>query len=91
MSFDFIKNKVLVPSGKCPSLLKSNSLEDVKDWIKEINRFKRPDEEYQVSVYRYWAYREFTEEPYNLEEILENISIATNSRETIYSLAKNLG
>jgi len=87
--FEFTKSRVLVPSGKCPAILKSESKEDIIEWIKEIQRFKKPDEIYEVSVYRYWAHRIFSDDRELLEKVLENIAAVTNSRETLYSLMKD--
>tara|TARA_B100001094_G_scaffold327588_1_gene386138 strand:+ start:1603 stop:1899 length:297 start_codon:yes stop_codon:yes gene_type:complete len=84
--FEFTKTKVLVPAGKCPVELKSESLEDVEDWIEGLSKFKKSNEIYEVSVYRYWATREFINDSDLLETALENISIATGSGETLYSL-----
>lgn len=88
MSFDFIKARVLIPAGKCPANLTSESLEDITSWIEEVDKFKKPDEIYEASVYRYWVRKVFLGQPELLEIALENISIATGSRETLYSLMK---
>ena len=88
-NFDFVKSRVLIPSGKCPALLKGETVEDVAEWIKEIQKYKRTNEIYEVSVYRYWAYRLYSDHPSLLKEVLENISIVMNSTEDLYSLMKN--
>ena len=90
MSFNVIKTKVLVLSGKCPAILAGGSYEDVKEWITAIDRFKKPDEDYQVSVYRYWARQQLRDDQELLEAALRSIAVVKNSGDTIYSLATKL-
>jgi len=87
MSFDVMRRKVLVLSGKCPAILTDSSIEHVEEWMNTIDRFKKPDDDYQVSVYRYWARQQFFAQPEILEEVLNNISIIKGSNETMYSLS----
>jgi len=87
--FEFTKSRVLVPAGKCPAILKSESREDVAEWIKEIQRFKKPNEIFEVSVYRYWAHRIYSDDRELLNKVLDNIATVTNSKETLYSLMKD--
>ncbi|MBG17469.1 MAG: hypothetical protein CMB77_03875 [Euryarchaeota archaeon] len=87
MSFNAIRTKVLVLAGKCPAILKSSSYEDVEEWINTINRFKKPNEDYQASVYRYWARQQLYDNKEQLEDTLETISRVCNTNDTIFSLA----
>ncbi len=88
MSFNVMRRKVLVLSGKCPAVLTDSSIEHVEEWMNTIDRFKRPDDDYQVSVYRYWARQQLFDQPEILKEVLNNISLITNSNDTMYSLCK---
>ena len=87
MSFNVMRRKVLVLSGKCPAVLTDSSIEHVEEWMNTIDRFKKPDDDYQVSVYRYWARQQLFDQPTVLKEVLENISTIKNSNETVYSLS----
>ncbi len=87
MSFNTIRTKVLILAGKCPAILKSSSREDVEEWIDIINRFKKPNEDYQVSVYRYWARQQFYDDQKTLRDTLKIISEICNTNNTIFSLA----
>lgn len=82
-----IMTNVLIRAGKCPAVLKSSSYEDVKEWIDIIDSYKKPDEDYQVSVYRYWARQQLRTDQDELEETLRMISEICNSNDTFFSLA----
>ena len=83
-----VRIRVLVVAGKCPAILKSSSYEDIEEWVAAIERTKSPNEEYQVSVYRYWARRQHFDEPLLLAKILKNLALVMNSNDTICSLAE---
>ena len=81
---DSWKKKVLIVAGKCPVELTGSSLEEVEAWILSLEKRKKESEEYQPTVYRYWARIFFSHDERKLRQINKNIATVTGKSTTMY-------
>ena len=80
------KSRLLIPSGKCPSILMGSDYESVENWILSIKKTIPEDKEYEPSVFRYWLLRFFSfgSDDYNSAD--KNITTILGNKSRIFDL-----
>ncbi len=71
--------KLLIPAGKCPVPLEDTSAEAVSSWIKKIRNKFGSNFDCKPTVFRYWARKFYNGDIEKLQEVDDNITLATNS------------
>ena len=72
MIHDLIKQKVIIPSGKCPVSLESSDEDSVLEWLSKIEE-SSSTKKYLSTAYRYWVRQIFYGEPEKIDEALKVI------------------
>lgn len=89
MSYDFLKQRVIVPSGKCPVVLEETTEEAVLKWINEIIENTSSTKLYLPSAYKYWARQIFFNDREKTEEVIKVINERLGERNVYDELSSD--
>ena len=89
MSYDFLKQRVIVPSGKCPVVLEKTTEEAVLKWINEIIENTSSTKLYLPSAYKYWARQIFFNDREKTEEVIKVINERLGERNVYDELSSD--
>ena len=89
MSYDFLKQRVIVPSGKCPVVLEKTTEEAVLKWINEIIENTSSTKLYLPSAYKYWARQIFFNDREKTEEVIKVINERLGERSVYDELSSD--
>jgi len=89
MSHDFLKQRVIIPAGKCPASLEEASEEAVLRWINEIIENTSSSRLYLPSAYKYWARQIFFNDREKTEEVIRIINERLGERNVYDELSSS--
>ena len=82
MHHDFLKQQVIVPSGKCPVQLADSDERSVLDWINSLIESNQ-NKIFLPCAYKYWIRQIFYNDPEKMKEAINVVNEKLGSR-TIY-------
>lgn len=89
MSYDFLKQRVIVPSGKCPAVLEETTEEAVLKWINQIIEATSSTQLYLPSAYKYWARQIFFNDREKTEKVIKVINEKLGERNVYDELSSD--
>ena len=89
MSYNFLKQRVIVPSGKCPAILEQSTEEAVRKGINEIIEATASTQLYLPSAYKYWARQIFFNDREKTEEVIKVINERLGERNVYDELSSD--
>ena len=89
MSYNFLKQRVIVPSGKCPAVLEETTEEAVLKWINEIIEATSSAKLYLPSAYKYWARQIFFNDREKTEKVIKVINERLGERNVYDELSSD--